>query len=120
MHNAQAKERSRMRCPFAVMASVALVVQGSIACAFVLPLPKQEGRRTAVCGWHTCHTKRRTFAKLKPMPMAEDNESAENEIEEAKGFDSEGFAGYLAPYALALLASIVITAGFFKFVLLDY
>ena len=35
-------------------------------------------------------------------------------------FDAEGFGGYLAPYAIALLASLVVTAAFFKFVLLDY
>ena len=35
-------------------------------------------------------------------------------------FDAEGFGGYLAPYALAAVASILVTAAFFKFVLLDY
>ncbi len=34
--------------------------------------------------------------------------------------DLGGFANYLAPYALALIGSIAITAAFFKFVLLDY
>eukprot|EP00978_Attheya_sp_CCMP212_P048022 scaffold462361_cov63-Attheya_sp.AAC.1 len=33
-------------------------------------------------------------------------------------FDGDGFVGYLAPYALALLASVAITAAFFKFVLM--
>ena len=35
-------------------------------------------------------------------------------------FDAGGFAGYLAPYALALVGSILATAAVFKFVLLDY
>ena len=35
-------------------------------------------------------------------------------------FDGEGLAGYLAPYALAMAASIAVTAAFVKFVLLDY
>jgi len=35
-------------------------------------------------------------------------------------FDAQGFGGYLAPYALAVVASVVVTAAFFKFVLLDY
>lgn len=35
-------------------------------------------------------------------------------------FDGEGFAGYLAPYALAMVASIAVTAAFVKFILLDY
>lgn len=35
-------------------------------------------------------------------------------------FDGRGFANYLAPYALTLVASIVVTGLFVKFVLLDY
>jgi hypothetical protein len=35
-------------------------------------------------------------------------------------FDGAGFADYLAPYALALVASTLVTLAFFKFVLLDY
>eukprot|EP00816_Leptocylindrus_hargravesii_P001902 CAMPEP_0196813436 /NCGR_PEP_ID=MMETSP1362-20130617/36672_1 /TAXON_ID=163516 /ORGANISM="Leptocylindrus danicus, Strain CCMP1856" /LENGTH=123 /DNA_ID=CAMNT_0042189673 /DNA_START=21 /DNA_END=392 /DNA_ORIENTATION=- len=35
-------------------------------------------------------------------------------------FDGKGFAGYLAPYAFALLVSVGVTAAFVKFVLLDY
>lgn len=35
-------------------------------------------------------------------------------------FDAGGFAGYLAPYALALVGSILATVAVFKFVLLDY
>jgi hypothetical protein len=41
-------------------------------------------------------------------------------VEEQDNFDSQGFAGYLAPYALAVVASVAVTAGFVKFVLLDY
>jgi hypothetical protein len=36
------------------------------------------------------------------------------------GFDGEGFASYLAPYVATLVASLVVTAAFVKFVLLDY
>ena len=39
---------------------------------------------------------------------------------DSDNFDGKGFAGYLAPYALAVLASIAVTAAFVKFVLLDY
>jgi hypothetical protein len=35
-------------------------------------------------------------------------------------FDAAGFGGYLAPYALALIASVAVTGAFVKFVLLDY
>ena len=40
--------------------------------------------------------------------------------DDVDNFDGQGFANYLAPYALALLASIGVTALFVKFVLLDY
>ena len=33
-------------------------------------------------------------------------------------FDVQGFGGYLAPYVLTAVASIVVTVAFFKFVLL--
>lgn len=36
------------------------------------------------------------------------------------GFDGEGFAGYLAPYALAVVASILVTGAFLKFIMMDY
>jgi hypothetical protein len=35
-------------------------------------------------------------------------------------FDANGFVGYLVPYALAVVAAIVVTGAFVKFVLLDY
>ena len=37
----------------------------------------------------------------------------------SKGFDGEGFAGYLAPYAAAFIASLLATGAFLKLVLLD-
>ena len=38
----------------------------------------------------------------------------------AENFDAQGFGGYLAPYVAALLASVLVTGAFIKFVLLDY
>jgi hypothetical protein len=35
-------------------------------------------------------------------------------------FDGAGFATYLGPYILAFAASIAVTVGFVKFVLMDY
>lgn len=40
--------------------------------------------------------------------------------DDVDNFDAKGFGSYLAPYALALLASIGVTYAFVKFVLLDY
>jgi len=91
----------------------------------MMPPSKRCARATATRGVRGKTPKRtsrgRSFAKTNPLhTAAEDDESTANEVEEGKGFDGEGFAGYLAPYALALLASIAVTAGVFKFVLLDY
>ena len=47
-------------------------------------------------------------------------EDLEGSDVEKSNFDGEGFAGYLAPYAFAVVASIVVTVAFLKFVLLDY
>jgi hypothetical protein len=66
------------------------------------------------------HPSRSPWAHLEPLRIAEEDEIVENKSEETKGFNGEGFAAYIAPYALALVASIAITAVFFKFVLLDY
>lgn len=35
-------------------------------------------------------------------------------------FDGDGFANYLGPYIVAFVASIAVTVGFVKFVLMDY
>ena len=35
-------------------------------------------------------------------------------------FDGEGFANYLLPYAIAVVAALGVTAAFVKFVLMDY
>lgn len=34
--------------------------------------------------------------------------------------DAQGFASYLAPYALAVLASLAVTAAFIRFVLMSF
>mmetsp|Transcript_27097 Transcript_27097/g.31541 ORF Transcript_27097/g.31541 Transcript_27097/m.31541 type:complete len:123 (-) Transcript_27097:113-481(-) len=41
-------------------------------------------------------------------------------IESEDNFDGQGFANYLGPYLIALVASIAVTAGFFNFILMDY
>jgi hypothetical protein len=58
------------------------------------------------------------------LHISENDDDTREENDESvspKGdFDGEGFANYLAPYALALVGSIAVTAAFLKFVLLDY
>lgn len=51
-----------------------------------------------------------------------ENDKKEGGLEEPEnGFDGQGFAGYLLPYALTALASIVATSAFLRFVLMaDY
>jgi hypothetical protein len=50
----------------------------------------------------------------------EQSASSNAALEEDSSFDGEGFANYLAPYALAAVGSILVTGAFVKFVLLDY
>ena len=45
------------------------------------------------------------------------NDGSDNDV---GNFDARGFGSYLAPYALALFASVGVTYAFVKFVLLDY
>ena len=47
-------------------------------------------------------------------------EEGDSTMEVQDNFDGKGFAGYLGPYAVAFVGSIVVTLGFFKFVLMDY
>lgn len=44
----------------------------------------------------------------------------DSDVDDQDSFDGKGFAGYLAPYAIAFLAALGATAAFVKFVLLDY
>jgi hypothetical protein len=48
------------------------------------------------------------------------DEGSDESVSPKGDFDGAGFANYLAPYALALVGSIAVTAAFLKFVLLDY
>lgn len=60
-------------------------------------------------------------AALRSSPDDGDEVEEEETTAAVSGnFDGKGFAGYLAPYALALFASIGVTWAFVKFVLLDY
>ena len=56
---------------------------------------------------------RKTLLSLVPEDDNDDANVTDN-------FDASGFGGYLAPYALALVASVAVTGAFVKFVLLDY
>ena len=98
-----------MKIPFTAVAFIAIASPNTGVSAFVVP-KANAGRKTE----RSC----RPFAIQTPIRLAEGDD--ENEIEQASGFDGEGFAGYLGPYALALLASIAVTVGFVQFILLDY
>jgi len=50
----------------------------------------------------------------------ETDDDDESNTDLVDNFDAQGFGGYLAPYAIALAASVAVTAAFFTFVLLDY
>ena len=64
-----------------------------------------------------------TKCQIIPLRMAglDDTDELEKIPSDVQNnFDGKGFANYLAPYALAFVASIAITAAFVKFVLMDY
>lgn len=105
----RAKERN-MRCLVRVILCMSFLAQRSAVVGFV--------SQASVAARRVCPN--RSIDRLKLPHFAEQDEQSENDIQEASGFDGEGFTGYLAPYALALLASVAVTAAFFKFVLLDY
>jgi hypothetical protein len=77
----------------------------------------------ASCRETQCKYSRRLFK----LAAAEDND-AQVEVQSTNdpssidedNFDAEGFANYLGPYLIAVAASFAVTAGFVKFVLLDY
>lgn len=61
-----------------------------------------------------------TNTKSHQLQLSNDNDQ-DDVMEGGEGnFDGKGFAGYLAPYAAAFVASIAVTAAFVKFVLMDY
>ena len=59
------------------------------------------------------------FSASYPLQLSSDNDNGDDS-DLADNFDGDGFANYLAPYALAVIAAIVATGAFFKFVLMDY
>uniref|UniRef100_A0A7S2PHQ3 Uncharacterized protein n=1 Tax=Leptocylindrus danicus TaxID=163516 RepID=A0A7S2PHQ3_9STRA len=59
-------------------------------------------------------------AKLMVQYSQSNSDNGDDDSAVDSNFDGKGFAGYLAPYAFALLVSVGVTAAFVKFVLLDY
>jgi hypothetical protein len=55
-----------------------------------------------------------------PLQLSDDDNNNGDDSDLNDNFDGDGFANYLAPYALAAVSAIVATGAFFKFVLMDY
>ena len=69
------------------------------------------------------HDGHRNFSRWSSRLRERENEletMVSTSDEELDNFDGAGFAGYLAPYALALLASIAVTFGFMSWLLQGY
>lgn len=62
----------------------------------------------------------RVFNPLSATDGLDEDIEARDEVETADNFDGKGLANYLGPYALAFAVSVAVTAGFVKFVLMDY
>ena len=69
---------------------------------------------------HTFTENRIIYHDVRLAAEFDDEENNQLENNENQQGNLEGFLGYLGPYALAFLASIAVTAGFVKFVLMDY
>lgn len=85
----------------------------------IQPLPRKSFLG-GVAKRSTASTTTTTTTRSKWIVLSEsnnDDKTMEKEAQESS-FDGQGFANYLAPYALALVASIGVTALFVKFVLL--
>lgn len=109
----EADHSLRMRYVVAIITLLVLLGRGFTITAFsVVSLPSRNAGSVV--------DSRQTFMHLKPLYMAEDGENNESDMKEVKGFDGEGFAGYLLPYALTALAGLIVTGAFFKFVMMDY
>jgi len=87
------------------------------------PLPAAPSRTSAVTAYDLQHVRRiavPTTVVSRSKKGSEEDADNTAVSPDSDNFDGKGFAGYLAPYALAVLASIAVTAAFVKFVLLEY
>lgn len=87
------------------------------------PHQLQRGQNLAQTTYHE-HLLPKTYTSsaVAPLPakLDENNGQIDATDDAQDNFDGKGFANYLGPYAIALVASIAVTAGFVKYVLMDY
>ena len=107
-----------------MMIVILLLGRATLVSGFVTPLGYAKHiQYTPVydVGWKGQQIQQIQQMKTQQMKVrlnaANDDNNKEADVD---NFDGKGFAGYLAPYAVALIGSIAVTAAFFKFVLLDY
>lgn len=115
-----------MKAPLLFLLALAMSCQLATPFAPVLPIRVVQPQSAATV------RRRNTIASLSPsrqqiqrratiLHNQQDDDGLQESADEAKGgLDAQGFAGYLAPYALAVIASIGVTVAFVKFVMLDY
>lgn len=118
---------------------VMVVLQGCLAvsafcgqhnCHTTLQIPAAVKTRVTVIAFQSKRMSSSWGRQRHVLQLSGDNDNpdADNTLynekdpssDDPSGFDGEGFAGYLAPYAVALLGSIAVTFAVFKFFLLDY
>lgn len=117
-----------MKAPLLLLLALVMSCQLHVATPFAPVLPIRVQPRSAATA-----RRRENIASLSPsrrqqlqrratfLQNQEDDDGLQESTDEAKGgLDAQGFAGYLAPYALAVIASIGVTVAFVKFVMLDY
>lgn len=111
-----------------IIASILASIQHDVN-GFGVPMRDRLGKEQNLKNLKNVYSNQRSVpwlvdrASTKTM-MSDDNKEPIQEegkyTSSSDGFDSEGFVSYLAPYVATLVVSLVVTAAFVKFVLLDY
>jgi hypothetical protein len=107
---------------FPLATVVAFPVRSSVTPTLTLPTTS----RRHLLGPTTTTTRRlfetphfNLLLETKLLATGDDSNEDDNLLTD-DNFDAAGFAKYLAPYALAVVAALLVTGVFVKFVLMDY
>ena len=118
------RERGRMADKLVISLLLFLLLFVGRANGFGSLTCRQVGARCSSTQFKTTSAKSLALhRRTKLVPLSESENSDGDKValdEDASNFDGAGFAGYLAPYVLAALGSILVTGLFVKIVLLDY
>lgn len=101
-----------------LLPSILLLITPSVLPVIVVGFSTRSIQHIHVRKFHLAN-KYRSFAPI-ATGLDDKNNDQVGDSDARDNFDGKGLANYLGPYALALVASIAVSAAFFKFVLMDY